>query len=101
MAKISERSLGQTGEGSHIKKTKKFEENAYSRVSNRRGGWNKRGGWKMSAKIIYLESAINGEVSKISKLINEEVGVNGEAGKNTAISIVSMEKFMLPQKCLT
>ena len=34
----------------------------YSRVSNRRGGWNKRGGRQISAKIIKGEGAINGEV---------------------------------------
>ena len=64
MAKICERNLGQTGEGSHIKKTKGFEENVYSRVSNRRGGRNKRESWQISAKIINLKSAINGEVGK-------------------------------------
>ena len=36
-------------------------------VSNRRGGRNKRGVWQKSLK-----------------LINREVGINGEAGKNTA-----------------
>ena len=40
----------------------------YSRVSNRKGGRNKRGGWQKSPK-----------------LINGEVGINGEAGKNTAV----------------
>ena len=35
--------------------------------SNRSGGWNKREHWQISAKII-----------------NGEVGINGEAGKNTA-----------------
>ena len=36
----------------------------YSRVSNRRGGRNKRGSWQISAKMINLESAVNGEVGK-------------------------------------
>ena len=36
--------------------------------NNKRGGNNKRGSWQKS-----------------SKLINREVGINGEAGKNTAI----------------
>ena len=40
----------------------------YSRVWNRRGGRNKRGGWQESPK-----------------LIKGEVGINGEAGKNTTI----------------
>ena len=46
----------------------------YSRVSNRRGGWNKREAWQISPKIINGEGAMNGEV-----------GINGETGKNTAI----------------
>ena len=41
---------------------------AYPQVSNRRGGQNIWGGWQILAKII-----------------NREVGVNREAGKNTAI----------------
>ena len=36
--------------------------------NNKRGGCNKRGGWEKSPK-----------------LINEEVGINGEAGKNTTV----------------
>ena len=40
----------------------------YSRVLSIRGGRIKRAGWKKSPK-----------------LINGEVGINGEAGKNTAI----------------
>ena len=40
----------------------------YSRVLSIRGGRIKRGGWKKSPK-----------------LINGEVGINGEAGKSTAI----------------
>ena len=36
--------------------------------NNKRGGRNKRGGWQKSPK-----------------LINEDVEINGEAGKNTAI----------------
>ena len=36
--------------------------------NNKRGGCNKRGGWQKSPK-----------------LVNGEVGINGKAGKNTAI----------------
>ena len=36
--------------------------------NNKQGGWNKRGGWQ-----------------KFPKLINRELEINGEAGKNTAI----------------
>ena len=41
----------------------------YSRVSNRRARQNRQGGWQISAKII-----------------NGEVGINREAGKNTSIT---------------
>ena len=44
----------------------------YSRVSNRRGGWNKPGGCQISANIIN-----GGQIS--AKMIN------GEASKNTTI----------------
>ena len=39
-----------------------------SRVSDTRGEQNKQGDWQISAKIIKEESAINGEVDKISKV---------------------------------
>ena len=57
---------------------------AYSRVSNRRGGRNKRGGWQISVK---QRGGCNkrGGWQKSPRLINEEVGINGEAGKNTTI----------------
>ena len=58
----------------------------YSGVSNRRGqgeeeGQNKRvGGWQISA-----QNNKRGGWQKFPKLINREVGINGEAGKNTTI----------------
>ena len=57
----------------------------YSRVSNRSGqgeeeGQNKRGDWKISA-----QNNKRGGWQKFPKLINREVGINGEAGKNTTI----------------
>ena len=57
----------------------------YSRVSNRRGqgeeeGQNKWGGWQISA-----QNNKRGGWQKSPKLINREVGINGEAGKNTTI----------------
>ena len=81
-------------------KTQGFEEYVYSRVSNRKGGRNKRGGWEILAKIINLESAINEEVGKNLQVIKRGGWNKREAGKNTAISIVSMEKFMLPRNML-
>ena len=36
----------------------------YSRVSNRRGGWNKKGSWQISTKIINGKGAINEELGK-------------------------------------
>ena len=45
----------------------------YSRVSNRRGGWNKREGWQISAKII------NEEVCKSPK-VNQQGGRNKRGG---------------------
>ena len=40
-------------------------------------------------------------LAKISKLINGEVRINGEAGKNTEISIVVWKNSSYPEKCLT
>ena len=66
--------------------------NKYSRVSNRMGGWNKREDWQILVKIINKEGPINGEVSKKSpKLINEEVGISGETGKNIAIRNIKIK----------
>ena len=81
-------------------KTQGFEEYVYSRVSNRKGGRNKRGGCEILAKIINLESAINEEVGKNLQVIKRGGWNKREAGKNTAISIVTMEKFMLPRNML-
>ena len=54
----------------------------YFRVSNRKGGRNKQGGWKISAKIIKREGCNKrGDWQKYPKLINGEVGINGEAAK--------------------
>ena len=51
----------------------------------RRGGRNKWVDWQISAQMINGEDAITRRLAKISKLINGEIGINGEAGKNTAI----------------
>ena len=49
--------------------------------NNKRGGRNKQGCWQISVKIINGEGVINGEVGKKSPKL-----INGEAGKNTAIT---------------
>ena len=50
------------------RKQNKWRDRKISAQNDKRGGCNKRGGWQKSPKII-----------------NKEAGINGEAGKNTAI----------------
>ena len=63
----------------------------YSRVSNRKGqgegeGQNKRGDWQILAQNNKRGGCNKrGGWQKFPKLINREVEINGEAGKNTAI----------------
>ena len=58
----------------------------YSRVLNRRGGRNKRGCWQNFGQINKQgDCNKQGGWQKSPKIINEEVGINGEAGKNTTI----------------
>ena len=61
----------------------------YSRVSNRRGGWNKRGGWQILSKIINGEGAINGGWQKISK-------VNKRGGWNVFMATPSLQEMSSP-----
>ena len=62
----------------------------YSRVSNRRGAGggkqNKWGSWQISAQNDKRGGCNKrGVWEKSPRLINKEVGINGEAGKNIAI----------------
>ena len=56
----------------------------YYRVSNRRGRQNNQGGWQIQNNIPGRWNKQGGS-QKSPKVINREVGINGEAGKNTAI----------------
>ena len=61
----------------------------YSRVSNRRGGGRNQNKWR-DRKISpqnYKQGGCNKRDGwqKSPKIINKEAGINGEAGKNTAI----------------